>query len=45
MAKKSLEQLQYENEKIENDVNRGCAYVTLVVMGLIFIGCFIFLTA
>lgn len=45
MAKKSLEQLQYENEKIENDVNRGCAYVALVVMGLIFIGCFIFLTA
>ncbi len=33
MAKKSLYELQYENAKIENDVNRGCGMVTLGFLG------------
>jgi hypothetical protein len=32
MSKKSLEQLQYENAKLENDVNKGCAVVGSVFM-------------
>jgi len=32
---KSLEQLQYENAKLENDVNKGCAYVALVIVGIV----------
>ena len=35
MSKKPLYQLQYENAKIENDVNTGCAVVTLVFLGFI----------
>lgn len=35
LAKKSLEQLQYENAKIENDVNKGCAVIGLVGLGLV----------
>lgn len=33
MAKKSLYELQYENEKMTNDVNRGCGIIALVAMG------------
>lgn len=33
MNKKSLHDLQYENAKIDNDVNTGCAIVTLVCLG------------
>lgn len=35
MNKKSLHDLQYENAKIENDVNTGCAIVTLVCLGVV----------
>lgn len=45
MAKKSLEQLQYENAKLENDVNKGCAYVVLVFIGFVVLGCIVFLIA
>lgn len=32
LAKKTLEQLQYENAKIENDVNKGCAVIGSIFM-------------
>ena len=32
---KSLEQLQYENAKLENDVNKGCGYIALIFIGFI----------
>jgi hypothetical protein len=32
---KSLEELQYKNAKIENDVNTGCAIVSLVFAGIV----------
>lgn len=35
MKKKSLHDLQYENAKIDNDVNTGCAIVTLVCLAAI----------
>lgn len=34
MSKKSLYELQYENAKIENDVNTGCAIIGLVGFGI-----------
>ena len=43
MAKKSLYQLQYENAKIENDTNKGCAIFGLgfiaiwILVGLVFV--------
>jgi hypothetical protein len=32
---KSLEQLQYENAKLENDVNKGCGYIALIFVGIV----------
>ena len=45
MAKKTLEQLQYENAKIENEVNNGCAIVSLGFIGLIVVVVLMFLWA
>lgn len=35
MAKKSLYELQYENAKIENDVNYGCGVVSLICLAVV----------